>query len=487
MKILSQLNICWLIMITWPAFSQGYEISITFNSRNDTVILGHYFARADMLIPDDTLILDKKKAGVFKGDQKLEKGLYFIYSGNQRLDIIIGDHQKFKVVIDTVDIIRRTKFTSSAENEVFYNFQRYNNDLGKDFQQLASQLENADTDAAKNIREKMQQLTKNRLEYIRKEIADHPGLYTGKFLNTLVPIDTQLPDYPRDEQGNITDSSFLYHWYRAHFFDNFDIFSPDMLRTPFYEDKLLEYMTRVIPQHPDSICTEADKIIMKAKGNEDVFRCILVTLFNHYVKSNIMVHENVWVHMAEKWYIPDAGWSTGDYIEKLEAEVKKKKSNLIGLSAPPMEMLMYLPPEHFKAAVLDTSIKYDMYAGVDIPDFRKNLKNRYTVIFFFDLACNHCKRTVQEMSKVYENVKDKGLEVVAVQTVITKEAKGQWIDYMNDHHLLQWFNVWSPFSNRYRDFYDVSMTPLIYLLDENQTIIGKRLAPEQVQEIILAN
>jgi thiol-disulfide isomerase/thioredoxin len=329
----------------------------------------------------------------------------------------------------------------------------------------------------------MNTLRKERIEYIETLIDAHRDLYVSKFLKILVPVETHLPEPPKDEQGRITDSSYVYRWYRAHFFDNLNIYDPDMLRTPFYEEKVFDYLTK-LPIHTDTICVEADKILTKAKANDEIFRCILVSLFNYYVKSQVIVHENVWVHLADKWYIPYATFSSDDYKETLKKEVEKKTPNLIGKPAPPMEMLMVLPPEHFKVAALDTAIKNDLHEGRMVQDCRKELKGKYTAIVFWDYSCSHCKKFMEEMQEVYEETKDKGLAVITVQTVNTREAKNKWIDYVNDHHMLSWTNAWSPYSNKYRDLYDISSTPLLFLLDEKGVIILKKLQPEQIKDII---
>jgi len=168
----------------------------------------------------------------------------------------------------------------------------------------------------------------------------------------------------------------------------------------------------------------------------------------------------------------------------LKKEVEKKMPSLIGKPAPPMEMLMALSPEHFKAAALDTAIKNDLHAGRMIQDFRKELKGKYTAIVFWDYSCGHCKKFMEDLQEVYEEHKKNGLAVITVQTVNTREAKCKWIDYMNDKQMLEWTNAWSPYSNKYRDLYDISSTPVLYLLDEKGNIILKKLQPEQIKDFI---
>ncbi len=164
--------------------------------------------------------------------------------------------------------------------------------------------------------------------------------------------------------------------------------------------------------------------------------------------------------------------------------MEKKKPNLIGKMAPPVEMLMVLPPEHFKAAALDTAIKFDLHAGMMMQDFRKEVKSKYTVIFFWDHSCSHCKKHIQELYQIYEEYKNKGLQVITVQTVISKEAKGKWIDFINEHNMFGWINAWSPYSYKYRDLYDAAVMPTYYLLNEKEEIILKRIALEQIKDFL---
>jgi hypothetical protein len=277
-----------------------------------------------------------------------------------------------------------------------------------------------------------------------------------------------VPEPPRDEEGNITDPTFQYRWYRANFFNNLNIFDPEMMRNHFYEERLFEFLTRVIPQHTDTICVEIDKILTKAQTNDAVFRYILITLFSHFLESKdiirgLVVPENIWVYLAEKWYIPFAYWSTDEYLNNLKEQINKRKPNLIGKHAPPLELLTVLPPEHFKAAALDTAIKFDLYAGRMLEDFRKEYKSKFTVLFFWDYSCGHCKQSIQELHNIWQEFKDMGVQIITVQIYFTsRKDKGKWIDFVNEHDLFGWVNAWSPYSHKYKDLYNVDNVPVMY-------------------------
>ena len=472
-----------LFVATIPVFSQGYEISVSLKTPSDTVLLGYYFAKSTYV--SDTAILKNGK-GVFRGDKKLEKGVYFLVSKKRIFfdHLIIGDQQKFSVVSDTVDFINQTKFTASPDNEVFFDYARHNINRGKQQQQLIEQYRNAASDAEKTeISAKLSSLTKESLAYVDQLIENNRHLYVSKIINSQIPMTVRVPEAPKDADGNAADPNFQYRWYRAHFFDNLNIFDPDMIRTSAYEDKLFEYIS-ILPYHTDTICTEIDKIMTKAKANDVIFRNLLSTLYNHYVKlaQDIIVDnrgiapENVWLHLVEKWYIPYATWSTEENTENLKKEVANRKPNLIGKHTPPIEMLTILPTDHFKAAALDTAIKFDLHAGRMVEDFRKDnaLKSKFTVLLFWDMTCGHCKQAIQDLYNVWEEHKNNGLQVVTVQIYLTDRSdKGKWIDFVNEKNLFGtgWVNAWSPYSHTYRDLYNTAVVPVMYLLDENFDII----------------
>jgi thiol-disulfide isomerase/thioredoxin len=194
------------------------------------------------------------------------------------------------------------------------------------------------------------------------------------------------------------------------------------------------------------------------------------------------------LHIAEKWYVPYATWSSEEQIQQWKDEVANNKMNRMDMPAPPIEPLLILPPEHFKAAALDTAIKNDIHAGRVVQDFRKEMKSKLTVLFFWDINCGHCKSSIQELFAAWEEVKNDDLQVITVQVVASKEAKGKWIDFVNEHNMFGWVNAWSPYAysheNHFRETYNLSAVPKMYLLDENSIIVLKNIVPEQLKEII---
>ena len=460
------------ILSLWTTFSgfSQYEISLSMKTKNDTVYLMHYFAKNSLYY--DTVIVMKNGKGVFKGNKSLPKGVYSIATNKKQIfDMLIGDNQKFGIVVDTVDVINNIRFISSPDNDAFYENMRDNVRRAKIQQQLGEQYQNAANDTEKKaISEQWQEMNREKKALLLKLINDNEGLYVSKFLKALLPI--EIPDPPRNDQGQITDSTFQYRWYRAHYFDNFNIYDPDMLRNELYERQLTNYLTWFIEYHPvvDTICAEFDRMLTKAKPNKEVFRCVLAILYNHAINNKLLIRDNFWVHLVDNWYVPYADWDVK--VDEMKNAADKIRPTLIGKLAPPLEQLLILPPDHFKAAALDTAIKNDVHAGRMTTDFRKEIKSKYLVLIFWDVSCGHCKTAIQELWEIYQACKDKGLQVLAIQTLIGREGKVKWIDYINEQGMYDWLNGWIIYNLKWHELYiHGEGVPKIYLLNDKKEIV----------------
>jgi hypothetical protein len=301
-----------------------YTIQIKIlNLKRTNVMLGHYYGN-EMFI-DDTTKLDSLGTGMFLGPVKLKKGMYFIYLPNKKhFDILIGDKQVFSILNDTFDLVNRFRCLNSQENDIFYNYQRYF--IKKNFRvkELQDKVKNAANEKdKKDSREQLIALDKEVKIYIKQLIQQTQQFFFSTFLKATMEI--EVPDFPRNEDGSVKDSLFQYKYYRAHYFDNFDFTNSDLLRTPIYERKFKLYFERIIPQIPDSIIPEVDMLINRARRDTEVFKYVLVTLFNYYSSNQVMGMEKVFYYIAEKYYIPEAVWSSREYIENLKAQIKKRK------------------------------------------------------------------------------------------------------------------------------------------------------------------
>ena len=461
-------------------FPQGYEINLKINNLNDTIaIIGHHFGSS--LFTDDTITLDSQGRGIFKGKEALPGGMYFIFLPNKTyFDILIDEDQFFSIENDTSDFVNNCKITGSIENKLFYDYQKYMVEKRKISTDLRERKKEEQNDKEKEkIDKKLKQLNEEVISYIESVIAGNPNTFFAGFVKATNEI--KIPDAPVDEEGNITDSLFKYRYYKQHFFDNFDITDVRLLRTPIYKNKIMQYLEKVIPPIPDSIIFHVDMLIEKSRRNDVLFRFMLVTLFNHYASSKIIGMDAVLVHIAEKYYIPEATWSDSEYIDKLKTHVSEIKPLLIGKIAPDIKMVE-VPDEHFIQAENDSIKRKNVYVGSFVNLY--DIKAKYTIVYFWEADCGHCKKVTPELHKLYEKMNDSGLEVMSVHMLSGIEGKVKWVNFVNKLKLYGWKNVWNPYDFSYKNKFNIKSSNILYLLDEDKKIITKLINPEQAEEIL---
>jgi hypothetical protein len=352
-----------LVLFSIFTSGQGYDIKIKINGLTEKqLILGHYLSKS--MYPDDTTLLDNKGSGIFAGTRKLPGGMYLIYLPNSRyFEIIIGEDQSFSVEVDTTDFLKTLSIKGSDENQLFLDFQRLMVTLRKQADSLSLLLKNQ-TDQKSNaaITDKLRKINDTRIALINKTNQEHPDLFVATFLKAT--LETEVPDPPKDENGNVKDSAWQYYYYRNHYFDNFNISDPRLLRTPFYEDKIMTYLTKIIPQVPDSLIPQVDFLIERARADSNLFRYMLITLFNYYGKSNIMGMDAVQVHIADKYYLRESWWSDDKFLAELKDRIENQA--LADWTSGPGNRIMSVPADHFRAASTDTVIRKNPHVGTPV-------------------------------------------------------------------------------------------------------------------------
>jgi len=457
------LSIIAVIIIGSKVYADGYRIQLKIKGIRDTAIILAYYS-GDKQYVKDTIRINKKGIGIIEGEEKLHGGIYLVVFPNMNyFEMLISDEQNFSVETDTSDLLNSMKFTGSPENESFYQYQRYMKNQRDRSNELQKRLkENKDNaDSAKIIKEQLKQLDKEVKETMKKIVKDNPNTFLGNFINAL--IRPEIPEFEIDENVSNKDSLkwiYGFRYNKEHYLDNIDFSDERLLRTPIFHNKINDYFTKNLYQIPDSIMPEVEKVIEKARANEEVFKYVLNYLLNHFLSSKIMGLDEVFVNIAEKYYLSgQATWVDSTSLSKISEKVMKLKPNLIGNIAP--DLLM--------------ATSTGEYA------YLHQVNAKYTILYFWEPNCGHCKEETPKLHKIYENFKDKGVEVFAVYTQYKKE---EWLNYINEHGL-NWINTFDPYhSTNFRNLYDVYSTPVMYVLNEKKEIIVKRISTESLEKML---
>jgi len=443
------------IMIPHPGFGQDtYDIKLKIKNIPDSVAyLGYHFGNQKYVA--DTSEISENDELVFKGNEPLDQGVYFIYTPKVYFEFIVAEDQMFYIESDTSDLLQMT-IKGSPENTLFNQFQNIMSEKQRTLVGLREQLQSATSaEDSTALREKILALQSETESFQNKIVQENEDTYVAKLIQAM-----QKPEIPESEAEEKRTKIEQFEYVREHYFDDFDLSDPRLLRSPVFHPKVMEYLDQFTYPHPDSIINAVDDILKTASQNPVVYRYLLVTLTNKFETSERMGMDRVFVHLAEEYYLSGkADWANEELLEKFKERVDELKPNLIGNQAPEMNLLT-------------TSLK---------PIRLKDINADFTILYFYDPDCGHCKKKTPQMLEVYHNLRDKGIEVMGISTVTEIQ---KWKDFIAKYNL-DWINAADPYrKSNFRYEYNISSTPAIYILDQDKKIIAKKLGVGQIEDFI---
>ena len=241
------------------------------------------------------------------------------------------------------------------------------------------------------------------------------------------------------------------YWLRSHFWDYTNLRSKSTIINPFFEKNREIYFEQVLGHDPDTVIKQLNKLLNSPMDNQ-VRKVLVSTATYHYETSNYMGEDKVFVWLAQTFY--NSGFA--DWMEKDDLAKIKEKSD--GLSTE----LIGNPARDF---AFDTKDR----GRIKLTDVQSPI----TILYFWDSTCGHCKKETPRLKKLYEEYKDRGLEVVA----ITLENEfTSWNKYIAENELT-WINGYESDFERpnFLWYYYIPTTPKTLILNADKIIIAKNL------------
>ncbi len=450
-------TLLFLIIFISFSFSQGYKIGITVKDfPNKNIILGYHYNGE--IFKADSLITDSKGNGEFSGVEDLPGGMYLIYfPSGKYFEILLSDKQQFSIICDKTDFLNTVFFVNSPENTAFFNYQKKLSSFYIRKNKLIEELNKYGADSVGSYKIKINNIGKNIARY-KKDFVEENKEY---FVSTLIrcTINPEFTDMKNKPDG-MPDSTYAYLEYRKHFFDNVDFLDKRLLRTTVFYNKLNHFLKNLMPADYDEIKKEVDKILEKAKINEEVYKHTLTIIFDYYRKSKVITHEIVGVYIAENYYLKSDLKIYPALKKKMESYVKATKPSLVGNIAPALEM------EDISGNIRKL---YDTDA-------------KYIILYFYDTDCEVCKSETPKLKKLYDRFKSKDVEVIAFYAFEKNDA---WKNYVEENDYFDWINVHDPENlSGFRELYNIHGSPTVFLLNKNKRIVIKYITIEQLTGLL---
>lgn len=437
----------------------AYSIKIKLPGYSEKqLFLGYHFGDKQYL--KDTATVNAQGVFVFEGKEELPGGVYLIVMppNNEYFQVLISkNEQKFSITADPKEPIKGIKIEGSPDNKLLYDYLNYLSARRPMADTLRAQLERSKDNKPEidRITKELEKINDEVLNYQKDLVAKYPKTLTGAIIKANLPLD--IPEYSGTQ--NVQDS-LKWRYSLLHFFDNIDLADPRMLRTPFLFERINYYIEKLNIQHPDTLSKAVDFVLQKVKPVEETFKYYLIHFLNFYAKSNIVGMDGVYVHLVDKYYATgQAPWTDSTQLKNIVENANDLKPILIGKTAPNVQLERR------------DGTKFKM----------SDIQSEYTILYFWAYDCGYCKKSTPVMKEFYEKFNSKGVKLIGVCRKTPKDFPDCW-KYVDENSIGDWIQAVDPYG--FTNIYYVTSTPQIFILDRDKKIISKRIAPEQLEEVM---
>jgi len=438
------------------AVSNGYLIRFQVKGIKDTIcLIAAYYGNGTYV--KDTVKVDAAGRFTFTANADFPRGIYLaVINDKSYFEFIVNNDLKFSMETDRTDLSGKMVITGSPENQLFYDYVKYNKARFAEIQALQKLVVRGKTgkDSINLIHDKSEAINKQIIRYKLEMAEKHPSSFVAFLINAM--REPEVPEIPVLSNGR-KDSTFSYRYVKAHYWDGTDFTDDRLLRTPVFDNKLKKYFDQILYQQPDTIIKETDILIEKARPNPEMFKYLVWYATYHSESSEIMGFDRVFVHIVDTYYLThQATWEKSTVVENLIKKANRLRPLLIGQIAPNMIML-------------DTN---------NLPVSMYSVKSNFLILFFWDPDCGNCEQEIPKLKNFYDKQKDTlGLKIFAI---CTDSSLVKWKSAIRKKKM-DWINVNGPrtLTGDYHGQYDVNSTPVIYILNNRKEIIAKRLVTDQ--------
>lgn len=459
----------FLFVLIISTRAQGFKVTLqTPNFKSGLAYLTYYYGKKINI--EDSAIINPKGTAVFQKNEKLQPGIYsIVFPGKTKmLDFLVDKEQVINIKADTADLINKSTITGSKENILFQQYQKYVSVTGNELQKELEQYRSSKNKQDSALHEKNYNTLNKELNDHRDEIIkEHPESMLAVLL-TAMKEPKALIRKPVTRQDSVDN----YFYYKKHYWDGISFMDDRIIRTPFFIPKLEKYFREVLSPAPDSIIKESDYLLLRARVAPEMYKFLLNWFTDEYIYPKYMGQDAVFVHLFEAYHSKGvSSWLSEKQKTIISNRAYMLMANLIGEQAANLEMT-------------DSAGKAMSLYEVNAP---------YIIVCFWDPTCSHCKVEVPELDSLYHAKWEKeGVKIFGVLT--DSKVFDQWKEFMSKNNLHSWINVYQTDEQKkaaegnkkpsFKQLYDVTQTPTLYLLDKDKKIIAKKLTIEQMNDVL---
>lgn len=409
----------------------------------------------------ESAVADANGVIKLKKDEPYKQGLYFmVFSNNTNFQILITEDQTFSMKTQLNNLNGAMEVNGSIDNQLLYETMAFEASMQPKFSALSAKMKTtaAGSPQAAAIKKEQAELGEERRNHLEEVFKKHPNTFFTSFKRA-----GQNPKLAMvfKKDGVTLDTSRQAYLYRTSFWDGVDFQDERLMNTPVISNKLTKYIDKLTAQNADSIISAATFLVDRTLDAPDYYKYFAnwITLHFEPTETTLMDPHKIYVHMIKNYFTRDrAYWSDSMEVYGLQQRISEMEASLLGYKGPDVVS---------KDQHGNTKSIYEITAP-------------YIVIYMYNPECEHCQEESPKLVEFYKEWKSKGVEVFAI-AIDTEDTK--WKNYIKKTGM-NFTNVFDPTNRSIYKKYYVDITPEIYVLNPERTIIGKNLKVNQISTII---
>lgn len=451
----------WLLLfLLFPALVHAqYQIKIKATNTADSIA---YFRGT---VFDDKNYIPKDTIKLYKGNYTVAAkkpiigGIYFLYfpKSKQKVFFSLENLDSIKVEIRGANYLDSIKFSNKV-NQQFVEYQLLEKKLSNYDTNYAAELAKGKkfnlAQKAAFFQPKTSQLVSYRTTLL-KNLKQVNALFVH--LNTLNILDSSVPS----RKNYIGRNELI---------KRIDFKNPKLLFTPNIKNVLNEYYS-YYPLQADSLNKGLDTVMNKVDGKSNMSMYITDYFIKLLHNREIVNNTEAYTYYLEK-YILNQKYKISD-IKQLD-QLKTELANLKSLQLQDTCVNMILK---------DTAGQVQ-----NLQEFAS--QNKFTLIIFYDPTCEHCKVELPKMDSTI-NLLENTYNIKVGRYAVCNEPNlpvSVWKDFIIKYNLSKnYINVNLANNMDLRKSYDAFTNPIFYLVNNKGILLGKKLSPQTVRNLILAN
>ena len=247
----------------------------------------------------------------------------------------------------------------------------------------------------------------------------------------------------------------------SNFWDGIEAFDGPTDVNPVLASQLDFYFDKMVAPLPDSINREIERLVERTSFNTDLRDFILWHLLERYRHPAFMSQDQVFVFLYDRYF---SQWDIKDLHDANRELIREKAERLRRL------------------ALFNTAP--DIKVGeTDLLD----IESECTVLFFYDHDCDVCSQERRDLDSVCDRHPEITVIAIDMNLDTCRDASNASVESLRTHAVCpyKFHQICSQAELlAVSDAYDIEATPLIYVLDRDKRIIGKKIRAKQIPLIL---